>query len=90
MEYKDKIYTVRYTKKIILDTRVIVIFATYDEQLAKRYVAKFNRILNNAKDYWKRYKTERYYLDPTTHKHYNRIEAVHDTCEAYYIETPIR
>lgn len=88
---KNKVYTIRYEKKTVEGgSRVIVVFATYDEELAKKYVKKFNRILSEAKEYWKKYKIERYYMKPTDHIHYNRINEIFDTYDAYYRETETR
>lgn len=87
---KNKIYTVRYSRRVVLDTRVIVVFATYDEHLAKRYVRKFNRILAEAKEYWKDYQYFIGSLHNGDFKHSNRVEQIFDTYDAYYLETEIR
>jgi hypothetical protein len=88
---KNKIYTVRYAEKTVGGgSRTIVIFATYDEHLAKRYVRKFNRILSEAKEHWKSYKIERFYQRFSDHKQYETINKVFDTYDAYYLETEIR
>jgi len=87
---ENKLYTVRYSRRVNLDTQVFIIFATYDEHFAKKYVRKFNRILSEAKEYWKDYKIERYYMFPEDHKHYERFYSLLGTYDAYYLETEIR
>jgi hypothetical protein len=65
------------------------VFATYDEEIAKAYCEKFNRILKKWKSYWAQYVNSDNWLEPSN-IHFERWLYIDKTNEAYYDKLEIR
>lgn len=87
----DKIYVVRYCRF----DHDIDIFATSKKSKATRYVTRFNRILKEWKDHYKKYEIEKYpglkwISDEYIDRYYSRWNMLRDINRCYWVEVEIR
>ena len=86
---KSEMFLVYYTYGGFDDFTRISIFVTEDEELAKRYVEKFNRILKYWKDYWNTIVNEDNWLDNDEYD-FRRWYKITETNEAQYKNIEVR
>jgi hypothetical protein len=86
---KSEMILVYYTTGCYDDFTRITIFVTEDEELAKRYVEKFNRILKYWKDYWYTIVNEDNWLEDDEYD-FIRWNQVTETNQAYFEKIEVR
>jgi len=87
---KQYMLVVKYSEGIYDDFCVHDIFATTDEEKAKAYCEKFNRIISKWKDYWSTIVNEDDdWVDNDTYN-YNRYHQITDINTAWYDKIEIR
>ena len=86
---KSEMFLVYYTYGGFDDFTRISIFVTEDEELAKRYVEKFNRILKYWKDYWNTIVNDDNWLDNDEYD-FRRWYKITETNEAKYKKIEVR
>lgn len=90
----DKIYLVKYCGGSYDDYYTCVVFATTKQSVAKKYVAKFNRILKKWKKYYRQFEGKEmgfnWIKQEHVEKHFDRWNAINNISEAYYEEIPVR
>ena len=86
---KSEMFLVYYTYGGYDTFTRITIFVTEDEELAKRYVEKFNRILKHWKDYWNTIVNEDNWLDSDEYD-FHRWYQITESNEAEYKKIEVR
>jgi hypothetical protein len=95
LKMSDKIYLVRYHSGRHVDCWDTVIFATTSQSKAKKYVAKFNRILKKWKAYYKQFEEEKFGMfpwiaDKYVEEHFDRYSTLQMINKCYYTEVKVR
>ena len=88
---KDKMYLVKYSTGSYDDFYQIEIFVTHDTIKAEKYIEKFNTILNNWKDFIKKYENDGH-RDETkfVDEFSNRYWDIKETNHAFIEEIEVR
>lgn len=72
----------------------VIIFATQNLNIAKKYIAKFNKILRKWKKHYKQYETKQFGFnwikEEHTQQHFDRWYQLRNISKAYYIEIEVR
>ncbi len=90
----NKIYIVKYYRGSYDDYHEVTVFATASESTAKKYQAKFNRMLKKWKDYYSQYEEEkwgaRWISEEYSENYFHRWMSLRDITKCYYEEVLLK
>jgi hypothetical protein len=89
----SKHYLVEYAGGSYDDYYNKTIFVTDKKSVAIKYVTKFNRILNEYKNYYKKFEVDQHgmeWIADEYTEYFNRWHRLHNITTCYYEEIPFR
>lgn len=85
-----KIYVVQYSTGAYESFEKVMVFATESEEIAIKYIDKFNTILKKWQEYYAQFFNSDDDSSDQLRKYYQRWDSINDVNKAFYEEIEIR